>query len=37
MTTAPKKTAFRMVRWFRRLTENNKPAYRWYEVDHRGL
>jgi len=30
-------TNFRVLRWFERIRRNNRPPYRWYEVEHIGL
>jgi len=37
MATVMKKTRSRILRWFKRTTEQNKPPYRWYEVEHIGM
>lgn len=35
MTT--KKTDSRIARWFRKVIQNNRSPYRWYDIDHRGM
>jgi len=30
-------TSLRLMRWFERVRRNNKPRYRWFEVEHIGL
>jgi hypothetical protein len=31
MTKAMKRNGTRLVRWFKKFQEKNRPPYRWYE------
>jgi len=31
------KAKSRLVRWFKQVSEKNRPPYRWYEHDHYGI
>jgi hypothetical protein len=37
MVALAKQTKSRLVRWFKEITERNKPPYKWYEHDHYGI
>lgn len=37
MKVSTKKIGSRLVRWFTRLTEHNKPRGRWYDTDNCGM
>ena len=37
MAAIVNKTRSRVLRWFRRAAQQNKPPYRWYEVEHIGM
>jgi hypothetical protein len=36
MTMRTKKIGTRLVRWFRKVIKNNRPAHRWNEYDWYG-
>ncbi len=37
MTALVKKTRSRLVRWFKKVREKNRPPFKWYEHDHYGI
>jgi len=37
VAAAIKKTASRLVRWFKQMAHSNKKSYRWYDVDNCGM
>ncbi len=37
MTTLVKKTRSRLAGWFKKVQQQNRPPYKWYEHDHYGI